>query len=152
MAGKVCATEGFCFLSWRDIAISPSSELSESYHISIKLPCLVEPLFPFPAGPFLSIWEGGGSHNDSKLLGYPSLEGIYEDAVIVNSTAHLGKFESSGVLLRDPRNLISSSAHSSVVRGHVEFQGLSSSFSGTRSWLDLSHTRSSKRETRLLAG
>ena len=62
-------------VSWWDIAVSSSSEFPESYHVSVEFPSLVKPLFPFPAG--LSIWEGGGSHHDSELVGYSSLEGIY---------------------------------------------------------------------------
>ena len=56
------------------------------------------------------------------------------------------------LLLRGLRNQISSSAHSSVVQGHVEFLSLGSSLVLTRSQKDLSQSRSSKEETRLLAG
>ena len=57
------------------------------------------------------------------------------------------------LLLRGLRNQISSSAHSSVVRRHVEFRALGSSTSRRREVVgDLGHTRSSKGETRLLAG
>ena len=86
-------------LSWRDIAISPSLEFPKSYHVAVKLSSLVEPLFPFPACLFLPIREGSGGHHDGELLSYSSLEGIYEDAVIINSTACLGQFEGSGVLI-----------------------------------------------------
>ena len=41
-------------LSQQDIAVSSTSELLELYHVLIELSCLVEPLFPFPAGFFLS--------------------------------------------------------------------------------------------------
>ena len=58
-----------------DVAVSSSLEFSESYHISIELSCLIEPLFPFPIG--LPIGEGGGSHHDGKLLGHSSLKGIH---------------------------------------------------------------------------
>ena len=61
--------------SWWDIAVPSSSEFPESYHISVEFPSLVKPLFPPPTG--LSIRKGGGSHHDSELLGYSSLEGIY---------------------------------------------------------------------------
>ena len=64
--------------SWGNVTVPPSSKSSKSYHISIELPGLAQPLFPFPSG--LSIWE----------------------------------------VLRGLRNLISSSAHSGVVRRHVK--------------------------------
>ena len=80
----------FGVLSWQDITIPPTSKFPESYHVLVKLSRLIEPLFPFPTGLFLSIREGGGSHHDSKLIGYSSLEGVYEDAVIIDSAARLG--------------------------------------------------------------
>ena len=91
-------------VSWRDIAVSSSSEFPELYHISIEFPCFIEPLFPFPTS--LSVREGGSSHHDSELLGYSSLERIYEDAVIVYSTAGLGQFESGGVFVKVPIELV----------------------------------------------
>ena len=66
----------------------------------IESPCFIEPLFPFPPGLFLSFWESSGSHHDSKLIGYPLLEGVYQDAVNVNSTACLGQSEGSGILVK----------------------------------------------------
>ena len=101
--------------SQQNIAISPSSELPESYHVSVKLPCFVEPLFPLPAGLFLAVREGGGSHHDSKLLGYPSLEGVYQDAVVVDSTVCLGQFESSGVLVEVSVELVHAEGINSLV-------------------------------------
>ena len=86
-------------LSWQDVTVSPSSEFPESYHISVKLSCFVEPLFPFPTSLFLTVREGGGDHHNGELLGYSSLEGIHEDAVIINSTMHLGQFKSGGALV-----------------------------------------------------
>ena len=91
---------GSSVLSWQYITVSPTSELSESYHISVKLSHFVQPLFPFPASLFLSIRESGDSHHDSKSIGYSSLEGIYEDAVKIDSTAHLSQFEGSGVFVK----------------------------------------------------
>ena len=61
--------------SRQDVAIPSSSEFPELYHISVEFPSFVKPLFPPPAG--LSVRKGGGSHHNSELLGYPSLEGIY---------------------------------------------------------------------------
>ena len=61
--------------SWRDIAVPFSSEFPESYHISVEFPSFVKPLFPLPTS--LSVRKGGGSHHDSELLGYSSLEGVY---------------------------------------------------------------------------
>ena len=61
--------------SWRDIAVSSSLEFPESYYISVELSSLVKPLFPLPIG--LSVRKGSGSHHDSELLGYSSLEGVY---------------------------------------------------------------------------
>ena len=84
--------------SWRDIAVSSSSEFPESYHISVEFPSLVKPLFPFPAG--LPIREGGGGHHDSELVGYSLLEGIHKDAVVVDSTACLGQFEGGGIFVK----------------------------------------------------
>ena len=84
--------------SWGDIAVPSSSEFPELYHILVELSSLVKPLFPFPTG--LSVREGSRSHHDSKLLGYPSLEGIHQDAIIADSAACLGQFESSGVFIK----------------------------------------------------
>ena len=61
--------------SRQNVTVSSSSEFPESYYVSVELPGLVQPLFPFPGG--LPIREGGGSHHDSKLLSYSSLEGIH---------------------------------------------------------------------------
>ena len=74
--------------SWGNVAVSSSSEFPESYHISVEFPSFVKPLFPLPTS--LSIREGSGSHHDGKLLGYSSLEGVYQDAVVVYSAMHLG--------------------------------------------------------------
>ena len=60
---------------WQDVAVPPSSEFPESYHVSVEFPGLIEPLFPLPTS--LSIRKGSGSHHDGKLLGYSSLEGIH---------------------------------------------------------------------------
>ena len=83
----------------QDITISSSSEFLESYYIAVKLSCFVEPLFPFPTSLFLTVREGGSDHHNGELLGYSSLEGIHEDAVIINSTMHLGQFKSGGALV-----------------------------------------------------
>ena len=77
-------------VSQRNITVSSSSEFPESYHISVKLSCLVKPLFPFLTGPFLAVREGGSSHHDGELLGYSSLESIHKDAIIIDSAARLG--------------------------------------------------------------
>ena len=58
-----------------NVAVSSSSKFPESYYVLIEFSSLVEPLLPFPTS--LSVWEGGGSHHDGQLLGYPSLEGIH---------------------------------------------------------------------------
>ena len=84
--------------SQRDITVSSSSEFPELYHIAVELSCLVQPLFPLPTG--LCVWEGGSSHHDSELLGYPSLESIYKDAIVVDPTACLGQFKGSGVFVK----------------------------------------------------
>ena len=86
-------------LSQWDITISPTSEFPELYHVLVKLSCLVELLFLFPTSLFLSVWEGGSSHHDSELLGYSSLEGVHEHAVIIYPAVHLGQFECGGVLV-----------------------------------------------------
>ena len=80
-----------------DVAVSSSSEFSELYYIPVEFHSFIEPLFPFPISLF--IWKGSGSHHDSKLLGYSSLEGIHQDAVIIDSAACLGQFKCSGVLV-----------------------------------------------------
>ena len=85
--------------SWQDITVSSSSEFPELYHIVVKLSCLVKPLFLFPTSLCLSVREGSSSHHDGELLGYSSLEGVYQDAVIIHSTACLGQFKSDGVLV-----------------------------------------------------
>ena len=61
--------------SRRDVTVSPSSELPQSYHISVEFSCLTKPLFPLPTG--LPVGESGRSHHDSELLGYSSLESVY---------------------------------------------------------------------------
>ena len=77
--------------SWWNVAVPSSSEFPESYHVLIEFPGFVQPLFPLPTS--LPIREGGGGHHDSKLLGYSSLEGVHQDAVIVDSTARLSQFD-----------------------------------------------------------
>ena len=62
-------------VSWWDVAIPSSSEFPELYHVSVEFPSFVKPLLPFPTS--LSVREGGSSHHDSELLGYPSLEGVH---------------------------------------------------------------------------
>ena len=47
-----------CQLGQWDVAVSSTSELSESYYVSVKLSCFVKPLFPFPASFLLSFWKG----------------------------------------------------------------------------------------------
>ena len=71
-----------------NIAVPSSLEFPELYHVAVELSCFVQPLFQFPTS--LSIWEGGGSHHDSELLGYSSLESVYEDAIVVDSAVCLG--------------------------------------------------------------
>ena len=85
--------------SWQNITVSSSSEFPESYHVMIELSCLVKPLLPLPTRLFLSVWESSSGHHDSKLLDYSSLEGIYEDAVIIDSAACLSQFKGNGVLI-----------------------------------------------------
>ena len=87
-------------LGWQDITVSLTSKFPESYLVLVELSCLVEPLFPLPAGLVLSFWESGGSHHDSKLVGHPSLKGIYQDAFKVNSAVHLGQSEGGGILVK----------------------------------------------------
>ena len=82
------------------MTVSPSSEFPESYHIAVKLSCLVKPLFPLPASPFLPVREGSSGHHDGELLGYASLEGIYQSAVMIYPTVCLGQFEGSGILVK----------------------------------------------------
>ena len=72
----------------QDIAVPSSSEFPESDYISVELSCFIKPLFPLPTG--LCVRKGSSGHHDSELLGYPSLKGIYKDAVIVDPAAHLG--------------------------------------------------------------
>ena len=43
-----------CWLGQWNVAISSTSELSESYYILVELSCFIEPLFPFPASFLLS--------------------------------------------------------------------------------------------------
>ena len=86
--------------SRQNITVSPSLEFPESYHISVELSCFVKPLFPLPASLFLPVREGGGGYHDGKLLGYSSLEGVfYKNAVVIDSAACLGQFESGGVFV-----------------------------------------------------
>ena len=49
---------GFSVLSWWDIAISPSSEFPESYHVLVELSSFVKPLLPFPNQSF-PVLQGG---------------------------------------------------------------------------------------------
>ena len=59
----------------RDIAVPSSSEFPELDYISIEFSSFIKPLFPLPIG--LSVRKGSGSHHDSELLSYSSLEGVY---------------------------------------------------------------------------
>ena len=102
-------------VSWQNIAVSPSLEFPESYHVVIELSCLVKPLFPLPTRLFLPIREGSGSHHDSELLGHSSLEGVYQDAVVIDSTASLGEFEGSGVLIKVSVELVHAEGINSLV-------------------------------------
>ena len=86
-------------VSWRNITVSSSSEFPELYYVLVGLSCLVEPLLPLPAGPFLPIREGSSGHHDSELLGNPSLEGVHQNVVVIDSTVCLGQLESGGVLI-----------------------------------------------------
>ena len=86
-------------VSWWDITVSSSLEFPELHHISVKLSCFVKQLFLFPTSLFLAGREGSGGHHDGKLLGYPSLEGVHQDAVIIDSTVCLGQFKGGGVLV-----------------------------------------------------
>ena len=61
--------------SQRDVAVSSSSEFPELYHVSVEFPSFIKPLLPLPTS--LSVREGGGSHHDSELVGYSSLESVY---------------------------------------------------------------------------
>ena len=90
-----------CLGQW-DITVSPTPEFPESYHISVELSCLVEPLFPFPTGLCLSLREGGGGHHDSKLVGHSLLEGVHKDAVKVDSTVCSSQLEGGGILVEIP--------------------------------------------------
>ena len=102
-------------VSQQDVAISSSSEFPESYHISVKLSCLVKPLLPLPASLFPPIGEGDCCHHYGKLLGYPSLEGVHQDAVIVDSTVCLGQFKGGGVLVEVSMELVHAEGIESLV-------------------------------------
>ena len=91
-------------VSQQDVAVSSSPQFPKSYYIPIEFPGLIKPLFPFPIS--LSIREDGSSHHDSELLGYSSLKGVYQDAVIVDPAACLGQFKGSGVLVEVSIELI----------------------------------------------
>ena len=94
-----------CLSQWNE-AVSPTLEFSELYHVSVELSCLIKPLFPFPAGFVLSFLESSSSHHDGKLVGYPSLKGIHQDAVEVNSASCLSQSEGSGILVKVTIELI----------------------------------------------
>ena len=64
--------------SRQDITISSSSEFPESYYVSVEFSSFIKPLFPLPTS--LPVRKGGSSHHDGELLGYSSLEGVYQDA------------------------------------------------------------------------
>ena len=59
-----------CCLGWKDIAISSAPELSEPYHISVELSCLIEPLFPLPASLVLSPREGSSMLHGLRNQGF----------------------------------------------------------------------------------
>ena len=88
-----------CLSQW-DEGVSPTSESPESYHVPVELSCLVKPLFPLSACLFLSFRKDSGSHHDSKLVGYPSLKGIHQDAIEVDSTVSLSQSKDSGILIK----------------------------------------------------
>ena len=87
-------------LSQQDVAVSPTPEFPESYHVSIKLSCFIQPLLPLPASLVLSFQEGGSGHHDGKLVGYSSLKGVYQDVVKVDSAPCLGQSKSGGILVK----------------------------------------------------
>ena len=126
--------------------------------------------WPYKGGDFLPLyqgdwqcWSGPTLFQTSFLLIWPTLQGHLRLKTPVYLCLHSRTclappiwcfpFHCRSYLLRRLRNQISSSAHSGVVRGHVEFLVLGSSTSLRQEVvLDLSHTRSSKEKTRLLAG
>ena len=120
--------------SWQDIAISPSSELPKSYHIVVEFPSFVKPLFPLPAS--MPVRESGGSHHDGELLGYSSLEGIYQDAVIINSTVCLGQFEDGGVLVKVSLKLFHAEGVDSLVGSVFDVLRDKSFFKGFTEFLE----------------
>ena len=90
----------FHCLGRQNIAVAPSSEFPESYHVLVKLSCFIESLLPFPLSLCLSIRESSSSYHDSKLVSYPLLEGINQNAVKVASAACLSQPEGSGILVK----------------------------------------------------
>ena len=67
--------------SWWNVAVSPSLEFPKLYHVVVELSSFFKPLFPLPASLVLPVRGSGGGHHNGELLGYSSLEGIYQDAV-----------------------------------------------------------------------
>ena len=114
---------GSWILSRWDVTVSPTSKFPESYHISVELSCLIKPLFPFPASLFLSIREGSSGHHDSKLIDYSSLEGVYEDAVEIDSTVCLSQFEGGGIFVKVPIE-------------HVHVEGIDGLASSVTVWMN----------------
>ena len=104
-------------LSWQDVAVSPTWKFPELYHIPVELSCLVKPLFPFPTGLVLSFWEDSSSHHDGELVSYPSLKGIHQDAVKVNSAMHLSQSKGGGILVKVTVELV----HACYSRGDPHF-------------------------------
>ena len=104
--------------SQRDVAVSSSPQFPESHHILVEFSCFIKPLFPLPTS--LSIREGGGSHHDGELLGYSLLKGVYQDAVVVDSTACLGQFEGSGVLIKVSVELVHAEGINSLMGSVLE--------------------------------
>ena len=78
------------WLGLLDVAVSSSSELPESYHISIELPGFIQPLLPFPSSLFLAHGKSSGSHHSCQLVGDSSLEGVHQDVAGLDTAMHLG--------------------------------------------------------------
>ena len=60
-----------------NVAVSSSSELSESYNIVVEFSCFIEPLLPFLSSLFLVHGKGSCSHHSGQLVGNPSLKGVH---------------------------------------------------------------------------
>ena len=86
------------WLGLLDIAVPSSSELPESYHVSVELSSLIKLLFAFPSHLFLTCRKDSSGHHCCQLIGDPLLKDIDQDVVGFDTNLCLGQSECHGAV------------------------------------------------------